>query len=578
MNHSPTVDFLTRMRTVLAAVLLSVSAPSLCSAGGGPENVFLLVNSRSTDSITVANHYVHLRKIPPSNVFYLSYPPSAHSIKSKPFRDKILLPVLKEINRRKLHNQIDYLIYSCDFPWRVMFNEDYPEQKFSGRQRPWTSITGASYLWAFSKQPNRALFSLNNNFYHSPLKGEIPSSRALQAQYRWTRGGQRGGKEGIPYMLSAMLGVTGEQGNSVKEITNYLRKGSESDDTHPQGTIYFVKNKTVRSTPRHDLFPAAVRELGRMGIRARTLTGFFPQGKLDIMGATTGGPRLNIGASRCRFLPGAFCDNLTSYGGVFVLPRKRKPNYRPQTNVCESLRYGASAACGTVVEPTNDPRKFPTPFFHIHYARGCSLGEAFYRSLSAPYQQILVGDPLCQPWAKAPKVAVAGIESGDWIQGEVQMSPSAKVGERQEIRRFELFVDGMKTQACKLGGAFSLDTKKWADGYHELRVVAIEKSPIETQGRWIGMVIVNNGNKAVRLSVDPSQIKNRSKQLSIQVASTTKKTVTVLHHGQVLGQVEGGNGSLQIEASKLGSGPVVLYGTAPGTPELRSQPLSLVLP
>ena len=47
----------------LAAVLLLLTSSAASSlAGGGPENVFLLVNSTSRDSLTVANHYIDLRK------------------------------------------------------------------------------------------------------------------------------------------------------------------------------------------------------------------------------------------------------------------------------------------------------------------------------------------------------------------------------------------------------------------------------------------------------------------------------------------------------------------------------------
>ena len=61
-------------------------------AGGGPENVLLVVNSADSDSMTIANHYVQLRQIPPSNVMYLNWrgPPAKTDINT--FREKILTP------------------------------------------------------------------------------------------------------------------------------------------------------------------------------------------------------------------------------------------------------------------------------------------------------------------------------------------------------------------------------------------------------------------------------------------------------------------------------------------------------
>ena len=49
-----------------AAMLFCLAPPA--RAGGGPENLFLVVNAASWASQSVANHYVELRKIPPINV------------------------------------------------------------------------------------------------------------------------------------------------------------------------------------------------------------------------------------------------------------------------------------------------------------------------------------------------------------------------------------------------------------------------------------------------------------------------------------------------------------------------------
>ena len=49
------------------------SPPVAAWAGGGPENVLLLVNSNSLNSKTIANHYIALRNIPPSNVVYIDW-------------------------------------------------------------------------------------------------------------------------------------------------------------------------------------------------------------------------------------------------------------------------------------------------------------------------------------------------------------------------------------------------------------------------------------------------------------------------------------------------------------------------
>ena len=93
--------------------------------------------------------------------------------------------------------------------------------------------------------------------------------------------------------------------------------------------------------------------------------------------------------------PGAWCDHLTSLGGAL------QPN-GGQTPLTALLRAGAAGAGGTVAEPLNHPFKFPSAFVHVHRARGLSLVEAVHRSMSGPYQYLVVGDPLSRPWpAKA---------------------------------------------------------------------------------------------------------------------------------------------------------------------------------
>ena len=544
-----------------------------CQAGGGPENVFLLVNSASDDSLTIANHYIDLRKIPAGNVFYLKYTGNLAAIKGDKFRELILTPAVKEIARRGLSGQIDYLVYSCDFPWRVDFKN--PAAQANNSAKPVrASLTAASYLGAFVMGNRPEMFSLSSNFYFSLPQSGLTMSRGFRSQYRWSVGGKRAGTKGITYLLSAMLGVTNGRGNSVEEILYYLRRSSEADGTLPKGTVYFVQSGDLRSKTRHDRFPAAARELQLAGVQAEIMEGRFPLGKLNIIGATTGKAQLKVAQSGSRLLPGAFCDNLTSTGGVFRIPQK-PPG---QTCVSEFLRLGAAGACGTIFEPRAVWQKFPLPQIHVHYARGCSLAEAFYQSVSGPYQQILVGDPLCMPWAISPQVGVGDLTDGATIRDVVTIVPATHVVKPQGVASYELFVDGKRLQRCKPAGQFSLNTKALADGYHELRVVAVENTPIETQGRWIGQVIVKNGRDAVQLSLNESTLAKDMKQITLKVVSTTKDSVIVLHNGRELGRVSEGTGRVQVRKNLLGSGPVVLVAQAEGSPGLRSRPLRIELP
>ncbi len=564
---------------VLALLLAMLLAPPSL-AGGGPENVFLLVNPTSQDSMTIANHYIDLRKIPPSNVYYLEWNKRRPGISGKVFREKILLPAMKEIEQRGLAGQIDYLIYSCDFPWKVNFASDFPDEKFTPGYQPQGSLTGSTYLWAFVKDKRKEMFGLTTNNYFSAPNNGVTISRGFQSQYRWLPGGKRADLQGLPYMLSMMLGVTFGRGNSVEEIIRYLQVASKADATHPRGTVYFLKHGGPRSTPRHNQFPEAARELGLAGVKSEIIQGRFPQGKKNIMGLTVGVVNFDLLASGCRMLPGSIGDNLTSLGGVMHAGTS-------QTPLTDFLRHGAAGACGTVHEPLNYPHKFPSPFLHVHYARGCSLAEAFYQSIHGPFQQLLVGDPLCQPWANIPEVKVSGPTKKRFVSGSIKLTPAGASEKSQPVRYYELFVDGVRRRRCRPGGSFHLDTTKLADGLHELRVVALDESPLETQGRWIDQLMVKNGPDAIQLSIENQAQLASADYVVVKVASTQQNSVLIMHNHRELAEIPAGNGSARISVDLLGSGPITLQARVAATsltasPKKKggilSKPVRLVLP
>ena len=104
-------------------------------AGGGPENVFLVVNEHSLSSKLIANHYSDIRKIPENNVLYLREVPNKDVVSIEQFKELILQPILKEIDLRRLDGTIDYIVYSSGFPTRVSVKDTKTcsEKSLAGR-------------------------------------------------------------------------------------------------------------------------------------------------------------------------------------------------------------------------------------------------------------------------------------------------------------------------------------------------------------------------------------------------------------------------------------------------------------
>jgi hypothetical protein len=269
-------------------------------------------------------------------------------------------------------------------------------------------------------------------------------------------------------------------------------------------------------------------------------------------------------------LPGAICEHFTSFGGDLRASAS-------QTPLTVFLRHGAAGSSGTVVEPYAMADKFPRPGLHVHYGRGCTLAEAFYQSIIVPYQLLIVGDPLCRPWAVIPQVTVGGATAGETIRGTVTIEPQASVPQGGRVKSFEVFLDGRRAATVRPGNPLEIDTTRIADGYHELRVVAIESSPIESQGRAILPIYVDNGQAGVKLTRDGSGPVSIDESIALTVNAPGAAAIAVMHNSRVLGRVAGESGRVQIDARQLGRGPVQLQAVALGAQSPQSPPLELVV-
>jgi uncharacterized protein (TIGR03790 family) len=568
---------LTRLRCFF--LLLAAAVTNAALAGGGPENVLVLVNSASVDSKTIANHYVALRKIPPTNVVYVNWTGGREGCQAPYFASNILEPAIKAISDRKLAAQIDYLVYSCDFPWKVSLQPMFPEEKFNQATHPWASINGATYLWQFIRDKNAGLVMPVTNFYVSPAADPQNvercqamanvETRAFRAQYFWTPDGKRttDPKLGQSYLLSTSLGVTTGRGNTVAEIIAYLQRGVEADGTQPPGTFYYMKNNDVRSQTRHACFDTAASLINRLGVSATVLSGQVPSGSQEVMGVMTGVDTPKVAGAGIKFLPGALFDNLTSYGGML----ENKPW---QTPLSEYLRAGATGACGTVFEPLALQAKFPLPSLFVHYARGCSLAEAFYQSIAGPYQLLIVGDPLCQPYAVIPEVSVSGLAAGQEVKGSIKLAAKAFVKPPKQVAAFDLFVDGRLVARFTPDRAPLLDTTKLSDGYHELRFVAVTSDAIETRGRLILPLVINNHGQKLELHAASTRVAATG-TVRVTVRQPGATAIVIRQNHQEIARITGESGEAQVPAATLGSGPVRLQAESSGPQPARSEPLEL---
>lgn len=590
--------YVSHLPSFLLASLIALAGALSAQAGGGPENVLLVVNSNSQSSLTIANHYIHLRDIPVSNVVYLDWKHSLEWSSLKEFRKEILEPVLTRIQSRRLKGQIDYIVYSSDFPTRINIESVLDGKKARRELAPTASLTGLTYLFQFvlaDDVANRAkLLSLGNNLYAPPpvfweqvlakarrrhqIEKEPPKEPLLKTKtqafhnwYGWAPNAKVMESGGIHYYLSTMLGVTVGQGNSLEEVLAYLRRSAKADHTYPTGTIYYMHSDDVRSKTRRGGFKGAVAELEKLGVGAEIIAGTIPSLKKDVQGAMLGIAKFRWQASQSTIRPGAICDHLTSYGGNLSKSTK-------QTTLAEFLRNGAAGASGTVTEPLSIQAKFPLPAIHVHYARGCSLAESFYQSVSGPYQLLIVGDPLCQPWGDQIRVRVSGLDPDATIESSVELTPTARTRSRKPVEQFELFVGGRRVDRCRPGGRLTLRLADLLDGWREVRVVAIGRGPIESQGRWIRPVRAKRygGDAHLRVRNDRSLAADGVIQLDARCDGA--KQILIYQNRRRLGVISGDRGALEIPISQTGHGPVTLFAIAQAPHPVFSRPVTVEIP
>ncbi len=555
---------------VVGVLVLAVAGPAW--AGGGPENLLLVVNPQSPASLTIANHYIQLRQIPPANVVYLPWDPKAETTDIDAFRQRILRPVILATRKHRPADQIDYVVYSSDFPWGVRLDSDLKKfeaalvktaereaekagKTSDGKLPPWMkiftpvgSLTGLTYLWEPVLMDNPGYLKLRNNFYAAPADGP---TRAFRSSQHFAAEGQATDSDGVQYMLSVVLGVTSGRGNSVAEVLDYLGRSATADGTHPKGTIYYCENSDIRSRVRHAGFPRAVRALKALGVDATIVEGTLPSHENDVQGLMTGVAAFEWKVCGSTILPGAICEHFTSLGGVMSKGMS-------QTPLSEFLRYGAAAASGTVTEPYAIADKFPDPMLQVRYAAGCTVAEAFYQSVHGPYQLLIVGDPLCRPWANIPRVAVAGVEANGTIKGTITLRPTATFPHHAAVDHFELFIDGLHHGSCGAGETLPVTSALLADGSHELRVVAVEASPIRSQGRCILPVKTANYGRTIEVSASPPRVLRGGTPLAITANAPGCTIVAVLQGSRIVAKINGPQGRVEIDPATLGSGPVRL--------------------
>ncbi|KLU01185.1 putative transmembrane region and signal peptide protein [Rhodopirellula islandica] len=658
------------LRQIAGLVLVASFPWALChqaDAGISGENIIVVVNAESQDSLTLANHYVRLREIPPTNIVLLDEVPTGLRVSLDDFREKILKPVLTELNQRGLGAHAQVIAYSAGFPTAVDIREhtkrltDENQKKY---QRPVASINSMTffYRWVLADSPD--YLGWVSNFYArgtferhfaNPFAGEagerfeaaedasenaestedwseaaglwtaiadeyptlypvhlraaeayanadeldsavqrlamataggwanrryVEESESLQklnstqgfetilAQLQdvpmknqgpvpfatnvgWTSTGHSipSDKGGMPYLLSCVLGVVHERGSTLEQAIEVLERARQADRTSPDGTFGFAKTSDVRVTTREPLYAEALAWLMSRDQNVEIFASKLPTSTKPYSGLMLGAASFDARKRSWSMTPGAIAENLTSLGAAFETGS--------QTKLTELLHAGAAISSGAVAEPYALVPKFPTPMLHAYYAEGVSAIEAFYLSTTSPYQLLIVGDPACQPFAKAP-IDFVRIESGEATDDKIpvnffwqQLPGNANSTATAAI---ELHLQGKRIAVARPTNKIEIKLPSSLQGALHCRAVLIGQHPTQPHVAITQTIVLGNPNALPTIEQETVD----DEQIQVKLACPDADRIELKHLGRVVAEIEGPSGSVSLTPTQVGRGPIQL--------------------
>jgi hypothetical protein len=123
------------------------------------------------------------------------------------------------------------------------------------------------------------------------------------------------------------------------------------------------------------------------------------------------------------------------------------------------------------------------------------------------------------------------------------------------------------------GQTLAIDTNQLSDGYHELRVVGIHADSIETQGRKIVPILVNNQAATLEFDLAPRLGIGIQGKLKARLKHPGATSIVVRQNSREVGRVNGDEGEVEISAATLGHGPTWLQAFSEGTAAAASKPI-----
>ncbi len=328
------------------------------------KQVLLIINSASSDSREIGAYYRAKRKIPKDNVIIINVS-ATENISTQEFNSGIKTPIQEAI--RNSPNSINYIVLTDGIPIRLDHDGGYSVDGHLA--------TLNSKIPAITELKRENIERSANPYYGA-------TSRFSSAKYNM-------------YLVTRLIGYTVEDAKRL--VDNSIAA------TPARGPFFFDQagnRKTTSYGLLQSLMERSSENLAQKGFTTTLeTTDTFTAPTEPVMGYVSWGS--NDGAfnpetyKKVKFLPGALSETFVSTSG-----RTFKPTVGGQSLIVELIAQGVTGVKGYVSEPYTFALAQPDILFD-RYVQGFNLAESFYAaSPVVKWKDIVVGDPLCNPYAR----------------------------------------------------------------------------------------------------------------------------------------------------------------------------------
>lgn len=189
-----------------------------------------------------------------------------------------------------------------------------------------------------------------------------------------------------------------------------------------------------------------------------------------------------------------------------------------------------------------------------------TAAESFYASIQSPYQLLILGDPLCQPYATPPRFKLSGCKDRQSLTDKIALEflPSEEDNSCDSVQLTWLIDGKIQTQTNFLT-KLNIDVAPEDRGAYEWRFITKGPKPIET--RWEKSLWVLAGPEETHVSLDAPKRWSRkdSPVLKLKVPKIPEGTqIRLRFHWNTLEAQHDAQGQFELDPNLLGSGPIRL--------------------